>query len=186
MRATVRLQNLDGDTLAVTVGIYLRETYVERFGQVSYDEVAAIVREAGAGDRYDPRVLREITKLVVARPYRGLGLSRYAICCAHSTGFMDHAGTPPPLVVYCAKHSITRNIYEASGFRTRTIKPFPLYKVHELYRSASDPMDSRLIIPALDIPERWYNLTLPAELEVDEDGALARQGQVDEKRLDTM
>lgn len=161
------LMLLDGDTLAAAVGLYLRETYVERFGGITRDDIERVLREAGAADRYDARELREVTKLVVTRPYRGRGLSPIALGCAHSTGFMQHASTPPPLVVFCAKRSIMRSVYGAAGLQHRLLKPFPLYKVHELYRSEDDPMESRLMIPDLDVPARWYNLTLPAVLEVE-------------------
>jgi hypothetical protein len=70
-------------------------------------------------------------------------------------------------MVFCAKMSIIDNIFHRAGLRTRTIKEFPFYKVHELYRSAEDPMESRMIIPGLDIPERWYELALPGEYDVE-------------------
>jgi hypothetical protein len=57
-------------------------------------------------------------------------------------------------------------VWDKAGCNTRVIRPFPLYKIHEKYRSESDPMDSRLMIPDLDFPKRWYDLRLPAEVEV--------------------
>ena len=59
-------------------------------------------------------------------------------------------------------------MYEPTGLRSRRIKPFPMYKVHELYRSPEDPMDSYLMVPEADIPSRWYGLELPGEYEVAE------------------
>jgi hypothetical protein len=70
-----------------------------------------------------------------------------------------------PLVVFCAKRSIAHKVHQAVGLCPRRVKPFPHYKVHELYRSADDPMDSYLIIPHLDVPARWYDLALPSECD---------------------
>jgi hypothetical protein len=70
-------------------------------------------------------------------------------------------------MVFCAKLSIIDRIFHRAGLRTRRIKEFPFYKVHELYRSPEDPMESRLIIPTLDIPARWYGLALPGRYDIE-------------------
>jgi len=38
--------------------------------------------------------------------------------------------------------------------------------MHEQYRLPENPMYSVMVIPELDIPERWYNLPLPGTYEV--------------------
>ena len=42
-------------------------------------------------------------------------------------------------MVFCAKMSIINKIFHRAGLRTRRIKEFPFYKVHELYRSTRRP-----------------------------------------------
>lgn len=156
------LMLLDGDQLAGTIGLYMRDTYVERFGGVEPEDLLRLLEPALAG-RYDPSHLREVTKLVVAPSYRGRGLSRYLLGCAHSRAFIQLPGERPPLMVFCAKRSITRRVYGGAGLKTRLVKPFPFYRVHELYRSPTDPMESRLIVPEVDVPPLWHDLALPAE-----------------------
>lgn len=159
------LMLLEGDVLAATLGLYLHDTYVQRFGAVTQEDFTRVLGEASSAGAYDPTNLREVTKIVVARPYRGRGLARYIVGCAHSTAFLQGAEARMPLVVFCAKRSIANKVHQAVGLRPRLLKPFPNYKVHELYRSESDPMDSYLIVPHLDIPARWRALDLPCELE---------------------
>jgi hypothetical protein len=161
------LMVLDGDRLAGTCGLYLRDTYVERYGKVSDDEIQAMIDAAGAGDRYHASRKRELTKLVVAQSHAGRGLGRFVLGAAHSRAFLEQGGPEPHVLVICARRSIWENIYEPNGLRTRVIKPFPFYRVHERYRSESDPMDSRLILPDMDIPHRWYELAVPGEHELE-------------------
>lgn len=156
---------LDGAVLAATLGLYQHHTYVERFGGVAREDVERDLAAAGVADRYDSSNLREVTKIVVSPAYRGRGLARFMVGCAHSKSFLCDGNDDRSLVVFCAKRSITQKVHEAAGLRPRKIKPFPYYKVHELYRSADDPMDSYLIIPHLDIPARWYELALPSEFD---------------------
>jgi hypothetical protein len=85
--------------------------------------------------------------------------------CAHSRSFLCDSSDDRSLVVFCAKRSIVQKVHESAGLRPRRVKPFPYYKVHELYRSVDDPMDSYLIIPHLDVPARWYDLSLPSECD---------------------
>lgn len=160
------LMVMDGDVLAATAGLYLRNTYVERFGDVGRDDCERLLCEAGCGERYDFGNLREVTKVVVSKPFRGRGLARFMIGCAHSSAFLQAGESGAPLAVFCAKRSIVKSIHCAAGLRPRLLKPFPYYKVHEFYRSESDPMDSYLIIPHLDVPARWRALKLPYEGDV--------------------
>jgi GNAT superfamily N-acetyltransferase len=157
---------IDGE-LACASGLYMRDTYVERFGDVHEADIRGLVGAAGVGDRYAGAARREITKVVVHKRWRGRGLGRAILAAAHARAFIEQQATTAPLVVFCAKLSIVRNLWDAIGVRSRTIKPFPFYKVHELYRSDADPMESRLVIPALDIPPRWYDLSIPGEYPVE-------------------
>jgi hypothetical protein len=102
----------------------------------------------------------------VRHDWRGRGIAPWLTGAAHSRHFTE-VDTDRGVMVFCAKLSIIDNIFHRAGLRTRTIKEFPFYKVHELYRSPSDPMESRMIIPKLDIPGRWYELALPGEYELE-------------------
>ena len=89
--------------------------------------------------------------------------------CAHSRDFLQSAAPSgkPNVLVCCAKRSIWDGLWHRAGIHTRRIKEFPFYRVHELYRSPEDPMDSRVIVPEIDIPPRWYDRRLPGEYEVE-------------------
>jgi hypothetical protein len=156
---------LDGELVAVC-GLYMRNTYVERFGLVTNEEVAASLREAGMDGRYDPSNRREITKLVVARPYRNLRITPALMGFSLARAFADLEAERPPVVTFCANRTM-RRLIERHGIRTRHLRPFPLYKIHEAYRSESNPMDSYLIIPELDVPASFRDLVIPGEYDVD-------------------
>jgi GNAT superfamily N-acetyltransferase len=158
--------------LAATFGLYLRDPYVERFGRVTDDDVRPLLVDAHADDRFALEGKRELTKLVVRPPYRGTGLGKLMLAAGHSRAFCQMETPRERLVIACAKRSIWKNVYDPMGIHTRVIKPFPYYRVHEFYRSEDDPMDSRLIIPDLDIPRRWYELEIPGEHEIDASGDL--------------
>ena len=157
----------DGD-LAATIGLYLRNTYVERFGQVERAEFERALGGDETIEAYDVGRLREITKLIVKPEYRGQNLSRFTLGCGHSRFFCQTDADAPYLITFCAKRSIVTHVYDPSGLHYRCVKPFPIYKVHELYRSPEDPMDSYLMVPEVDIPPRWYGLELPGEYEAAE------------------
>jgi hypothetical protein len=159
------LMVLYGGALAATLGLYIRHTYVERFGQVASGEFEAALGAPGTREHYDVGRLRELTKLVVQPAYRGRNLSRFTLGCGHARAFCQIDAAAPHLITFCAKRSIVGHVYEPTGVRCRRVKPFPLYKVHELYRSPDDPMDSYLVVPEADIPSRWYDLRLPGEYE---------------------
>lgn len=160
------LMVLVGDTLAATIGIYLRNTYVERFGQVERAEFERALGRPDTIEQYDVARLREITKLIVKPEFRGQNLARFTLGCGHSRAFCQAEADAPALITFCSKRSIVEHVYEPTGLHSRRIKPFPMYKVHELYRSPEDPMDSYLMIPEQDVPARWYQLALPGEYEV--------------------
>jgi len=159
------LMVLDQGNLAATLGLYVRNTYVERFGQVTREEFEAVLGPPSTSERYDVDRLRELTKLVVQPEYRGLALSRFALACGHARAFCQIDAPAPHLITFCAKQSIVGHVYRSAGLHCRRVKPFPVYKVHELYRSPEDPMDSYLVVPEVDIPSRWYDLELPGEYD---------------------
>ncbi len=120
--------------------------------------------------RYSIEHTREITKIVVHPDHRGRGLGRLITGCACSEAFLQRGADVPQLILVCAKHSVWHGVFGAAGISNRILSDFPIYKIHDLYRTARDPMDSRLIIPDLDIPDYWYDLSLPTELDVEGPG----------------
>jgi len=161
------LMAFSGDDLVVVCGMYLHHTYVERFGLVSDEEIGAHLEDAGVGGSYDPGVRRELTKLVVAPPWRKLHLSPAILAAAHSRDFTDVDSVRPPLITYCCVRSIAERVVRRHGIRARPVKPFPNYKVHELYRSEANPMDSYLVIPDRDVPAAYRDLRIPGEYTLD-------------------
>ncbi len=161
------LMAYSGEDLAVVCGLYLRDTYVERFGLVTDDEIREHLAREGLLATHDPAHRRELTKLVVATPWRRLHLSPAIIAAAHARDFMDMEAERPPLLTYCCVRSIAEGIMTRHGIRARRLKPFPSYKVHELYRSESNPMDSYLVIPDLDVPAAYRDLRIPGEYALD-------------------
>ncbi len=156
-----------GGELAAVCGLYLRNTYVERFGLVTHDEVEAQLRGAGVSGRYDAAARRELTKLVVAPRWRNSGLGALFVAIAHARAFADMGTERPPLVTFCVVQSM-RRLMQRHGMRPRHLKPFPYYKVHELYRSERNPMDSYLVIPELDVPNRFRDLRIPGDHDLRE------------------
>ncbi len=155
--------------LVAVTGLYLRNTYVERYGDVSDAEIDALIRDAGAGPSFSAARKRELTKVSVRRDRRGQGYGRFLVGCVHSRDILqsDTPADAPNVLVCCARRSIWEGLWHRSGIRTHKIKDFPYYKVHELYRSPEDPMDSRVIVPEVDIPARWYDRRIPGEYEVE-------------------
>ncbi len=156
------LMGFVGNELSAVCGLYARNTYVERFGRVSHDEVAAALRQAGADAAYDPSARRELTKLVVAPRLRNSGLGPLFIAISHARAFVELDAAGPTLLTFCIVQSM-RRLVERHGIRPRLLKPFPHYKVHELYRSERNPMDSYLVIPDLDVPTHFRDLRIPGE-----------------------
>jgi hypothetical protein len=156
---------IDGELVA-TAGLYLRATYIERFGQVSDDDIDTLLKDAGVFGRYCAQRKREYTKLVIRDDWEGRGLGLQFFMATHCRDFLQLETDEPCIISCCAKVSIFHQLYETAGIRARLLKPFPVYQVHSLYRSAEDPMESRIIVPELDIPPDLYNRTLPAVYEV--------------------
>jgi GNAT superfamily N-acetyltransferase len=163
------LMGLEGGELVATAGLYLHNTYVERFGGVSSDEIQSIIDDAGGARRFSAARKREITKVSVRRDKRGHGYGRVLLGTAHARAFLqiDTPDDTPNVLVCCARRTIWEGLWHRAGIHTRRIKEFPFYKVHELYRSPEDPMDSRIIVPEIDIPAHWYDRALPGEYEID-------------------
>lgn len=157
------LARIDG-ALAAAAGLYERATYVERFGGVTRAEIEAVAREARVP--VDGRRIVEYTRLVVDPEWEGQGLGSKFLAITHSRGFLAPEGGQTPLVLACGKLSVFGAVYPRAGVWTRTIKPFPRYASHERYRSESDPMESRLIVPELDLDPILHSLQLPLSLDL--------------------
>jgi len=155
---------VDGELVAAA-GLYRRDTYVERYGDIDLSDVQAAL-DAGGIDRSASDARREYTKLVVAQKWEGRGIGKFFFAATHCRDFIGSDMEGEPLLLACAKRSIWAALYDGSGIHTRRLAPFPEYRVHELYRSAEDPMDSRLIVPSVDIPPRWWDLKIPGTYEV--------------------
>lgn len=158
---------IDGKLVAAA-GLYIRRTYVATYGGITDDEIDTKIAEANMSHRYSAKRKREYTKLVVRGNYNGLGIGRFFHAATHSRSFLEIDSSEPNVLLVCAKQSIYRSMYSANRIQTRILKPFPHYAVHEKYCSPDDPMDSRLIIPEIDIAPQWYNLSLPGEFSLQE------------------
>lgn len=156
---------VEGDLVA-TAGLYLRSTYIERFGQVDDAQIDKLLEEAGMLGRYSAKRKREYTKLVIREDWEGRGLGRQFFTMTHCQDFLQLEATEPCVISCCAKVSIFESLYAASGIRARLLKQFPKYQVHSLYSSDDDPLESRVIVPELDIPPDVYSRRLPAVCEL--------------------
>lgn len=162
------LMGLVGNELVAACGLYIHSTYVERFGKIEPEEFRTIIEQAGALPRYSWTRMRENSKVVVQHDYRGHGLARFFASAMFSRHFIqvDTKKDEPVVILGCATQRLLDNLFQAEGVRTRIIKLFPVYRMHERYRLPENPMYSVMVIPELDIPERWYNLPLPGTYEV--------------------
>lgn len=141
---------------ALSAGLYVGETYAQMFGRLTNDDIRPVLEEAGCPEAIDrPRV--EYTKLVIKPEFARKGLGRRFLGMTHSRDFLSVDGGLP-LLLLCGRRSMFQ-LFHSVGIRTRTLKPFPWYRNHERYRSASDPMESRLVIPELDIEKRWFEFS---------------------------
>jgi hypothetical protein len=156
-----------GDEVVAAAGVYEQQTYVERFGGVTRDDIGRAALAAGA---VPTRPVVEYTKLVVRPEWSGFGLGATFLAVTHSRGFLAPEGGPTPLVLACGKLSVFASLYERARIRTRTLAPFPVYPSHERYRSAVDPMESRVVVPELDLDPIMCALQLPLALDLAIDG----------------
>jgi len=159
-----------GKELVACTGLYTGQTYVEKYGAVTEEDIQAKIKEAGMTERYGKARKRELTKFVVKEGWNQKGIGKFLWSAAHSRDFIN-IGTNDEntILLCCANQYIYKHFYESVGIKTRFLKEFPFYRVHEFYRSPENPMDSRLILPEIDIPEKAYNMELPGEYEIGKD-----------------
>jgi hypothetical protein len=162
--------------LVAAAGLYIRRTYVATYGGITDEEIDEKIAAANMGHRYSAKRKREYTKLVVRGNHNGLGIGRFFHAATHSKHFLEIGASEPHVLLVCAKQSIYRAMYPADRINTRILKPFPRYAVHEKYSSPDDPMDSRLIIPEIDIAPQWYSLALPGVFTIQEIKQLSGAG----------
>ncbi len=148
--------------LVCCAGLYLGRTYVEEHGGILAEDVNQALADAGASW---PRPRVEYTKIVVKQSHLRRGLGQLFVGATHSRSFPDIDGQPPAVLV-CAKLSILR-IWRLAGIRTRKLSGFVPYRNHDRYCAAGDPMESHLIIPEIDIHQRWYDQAFPATCAID-------------------
>jgi len=162
-----------GGTVVAAAGLYVGWTYAQEFGELQEEQIADILRLRGAVSHLTrPRV--EYTKLVVHPDWTGLGIGRLFLMASHSRDFLRPEDSEEvPLLLACGKVSVFETLYRAVGMGTATIAPFPRYESHRRYHSRSDRMESRLILPEQDLPQEWFDTTLPVEVPV-----VARGGRV--------
>ena len=160
------LGTVDGE-IVVAMGLYTHDTYTERYGDVEDDEIMAVLVEAGVGDQYVGFVRHELTKLVVKAGWEGYGLARVLHEAAHADRFMVGDEARPIVITMCALVSFMEHMLAPKGkVKGRFLAPFPRYPIHAAYRSDADPMETRMTIPSLDVPEALRTLQLPVEVEL--------------------
>ena len=161
------LMGLVGDQLVAVLGLYTEGTNGERHGKVTPQEIAQLLQKAGVLHKYSGYQLREVTKFVVKKEWRGQGIGKIMFGAAHSQDFIQINESRPTLLVSCSSVSIFNKFSDGIGIRSRTIKPMPYYEIHKHYSSAENPVETRLIIPELDIPEYCFNVSLPTKFSLD-------------------
>lgn len=153
--------------LVGVIGLYVRETYVERYGEITAEDIDTLLAEAGQQEQYRDASVRELTKLVVRPDLYKLGLARALHEIAHCPDFLRWRADGPVLLTFCAKVSLIRSMLVPVGrISSRFLAPFPRYPIHDEYSSNDDPMESHLVIPELDVPQDLLQLHLPVELEL--------------------
>ena len=163
---------IDGQ-LAACAGIYIRSTYVDRFGNVAPQEFQSVLDAALCSDQYTIENKCELTKLVVHPAYQRLGIDVFFGGAIHSKDFVNlkRAGdldnfSGDRIIVNCARRKMYDYFYGPLGIHTRKVKDFPRYAAHQKYSSADDPMETHMIIPHLDIPPKWLNLAIPGNYDI--------------------
>jgi hypothetical protein len=148
---------VDGE-IVITGGLYIHQNYVERFGRVTKDEIASGLEKLGVAGRLEPSDAREYTKLAVRAGWEGKGIGRVFHCAIFNRHFVNQDSEREHFLLLCAKESIFANLYFPQNLRPHYIKPFPHYGIHDMYRGAGEAIQSRLLVPSLDVPKFWYNL----------------------------
>lgn len=165
------MATVEGELVAA-MGLYIRETYVERYAGVTDEEIAAELERSGVADQHQGAVKRELTKLVVKDGWHGRGLARLLHDVGHARAFVEADAEGPVLVMVCARLSVYQSLFAPRGvIGSRFLAPFPRYPIHSVYRSEADPMETRMTIPALDVPTELRELSLPYEVDLPERGA---------------
>ncbi len=159
---------VDGNVVAAG-GLFVRSnTYVWRYGKITHDDVNRVIEEASQGHRYHSHRQVELAKTTALKRWRRYGLATALARASLSREFLEIDPHPEgdSLVICCGKHSIWEGLWKKkAGCTTRHVKPFPHYKAHEKYRNG-EPMDSRIMLPATDIPPDWHALKLPVTFRV--------------------
>lgn len=154
------MAQFEGRIVAVA-GLYTGTTYAERFGGLTRADLQAAVAAAGIDPR--GREFVEYGRLTVVPGWEGIG--PIFLTVTHSRGFLAPEGGKTPIVVSCAKLSVFR-LCERARIKTRTLGSFPSYPSHDRYRSPTDPMETRITIPELDLDPLMHALQLPLQLDL--------------------
>jgi GNAT superfamily N-acetyltransferase len=154
------LMGLVQGELVACIGLYLHSTNPERYGKVTDIEVDMLLKKAGVCRKYSGKYKRELTKFVVKEEWRNKGIGKRLLAAAHSKDFIHMNEEKPHVLINCATLSMFKHFWQPLGIGNRPIKPVPIYKIHEFYRH-HQIMESRLTIPSLDIPARWYHFQIP-------------------------
>ncbi|BBD70629.1 hypothetical protein NIES4072_69960 [Nostoc commune NIES-4072] len=160
------LMGLVNDELVSTISLYIHSTNLERYGGVTSEDIDSLLAETEVPCKYSGNYIRELTKFVVKENWRKKGIGKLLMAVAHSKNFIQINEEKPHLISITSKLSTFNYFLDPIGIKTRLIKLIPAFKIHELYSNERDPMQSRLIIPDIDIPKQWYNLKLPAEYQI--------------------
>ncbi|NEO80017.1 hypothetical protein [Moorena sp. SIO4G3] len=160
------LMGIYNGELIATMGLYLHSTDLERYANVTAQDIEQILLEAQAIDRYSGENFRELTKFVIKEQWQGKGIGKLLMGVAHSQDFIHFDGKHENLVVSCGNASIFHNFPDYLNIKTRFIKYVPYNKLFKFYVSKTEPMECRLSIPDLDIPEEWYRFKIPGEMKL--------------------
>jgi len=155
------LMALSCETVVGTVGLYTAGTNVEKYGNVTEEDIKKVLLEAKAIDRF-PGKVRELTKWVVKKEWRSKEIARVLLSAALSQDFL-HINEKEPHVIVASGSSSIFKFAKTFNVRIRKIKLMPLYKVHENYRFHEHPLEIFLTIPDIDIPKELYLAKLPFE-----------------------
>ncbi|MBT5856360.1 hypothetical protein HOH87_07005 [bacterium] len=161
------LMALHEDELVGVIGLYTHNTYIETFGNVSTGEIKKISHQLTKEKPNTTFV--EVTKLVITSKWIGTHLSQLLLGAAFSKTFLSSSVNDSQNIIVgtCAKISVFKHLFTPVGISTHLIKDFPKYKVHELYGTKKNPVQSRLIIPELDVPKQLYDLQIPGTHAID-------------------
>ena len=143
------------------VGMYLKNTYIKKYGNVSNEDIDKIIKEANLSEFYSSEYVREVTKLVIDPKFSKTGLGALLIQAAYSKFFLNQGDqTAAYAVVFCGTLSSVK-LHEPAQVSTRRIREFPFYSVHDKYRSSKDPMESHIVFPKQDIPKEVRDIAIP-------------------------